>query len=79
LRVSGMLNPAHTGAPITVTLFKRKDGRFRKVATKKPISNSAGAYATSFPRPSVRRCKLVAKYAGHLDHLPVTKRILFRC
>ena len=79
LKASGVLNPAHAGAPITVTLYKKKDGRFRKVATKKPSSSAAGAYATSFARPDGGRCKLTAKYAGHIDHKPATRSIQFRC
>jgi ELWxxDGT repeat protein len=79
LTVSGKLAPAHAGAPISVTFYKKKGGRYRKVATKKAISKASGAYVTTFRRARVTKCRITAKYGGHVDHLASTKTLRFRC
>jgi ELWxxDGT repeat protein len=79
IKASGKLSPAHRGALIAVTLYKKKGGKFRKVATKRPLTSATSAFVTRFNRPSARRCKITARFAGHPDHLPSQKSVLFRC
>jgi hypothetical protein len=90
IRVSGLLSPARPGRTMAVTLYKKKDGRFVKVRTKRP-SLGAGAdanadgtpdskYSTRFDNPRrTRRCKVVARFTGDGDHRPSRAVKTFDC
>jgi hypothetical protein len=90
IRVSGLLSPAHSGSKMAVRLFKRKGGRFVLVRVKRPTlsagadANKDGAldsrYRTRFINPRrVRRCRVVAHFAGDQDHKPSRARRTFNC
>lgn len=88
--VKGRLSPAHKGRRMTVTLKKRKSGRWVKVRSKRP-QLSAGVdvngdgvldskYSTRFLKPkNTRRCQVIARFAGDLHHFPSKARRTFRC
>lgn len=88
LAVSGTVRPSLAGRHVTLTLFRKRHGRFVKVAVKTPVlreSLSAGtrsgvsAYKTRVRRPKRGRCKVVTKVPRRGD-LRGTKAIrFFRC
>ena len=69
IKVSGTLTPAHPGATMTVTLFKKKNGVFGPVKTTSPALTSDGKFATSFKRPGKGQCQVKARFNGDDDHL----------
>lgn len=49
-------------ATVTTTLFKKKKGRFAKLASKNDVTERNGRYTTSFKRPKAGTCKLTTKH-----------------
>jgi uncharacterized delta-60 repeat protein len=76
---SGGVKPNHSGSRVTVTLFKRKGGKFVKVASKRATLTSRSKYRAAFGRGKPGRCRLVTKFAGDSDHLASSARRNFRC
>ena len=80
IKAAGAVSPAHPGRSVRVVLSKRKNGRWRKVAVKEPLMNSDGGYSTRFRNPRrTKRCRLRARFAGDIDHLPSGRTKRFRC
>jgi len=79
VNVSGELFPAHAGATIKVTLSERVGGVYQRVATRRPLLDAYGAYATSFPDSAATQCKLVAKFVGDADHRPSSRVLKITC
>ena len=90
IRVRGLLSPAHPGRTMAVTLYKKKDGRFVKVRTRRPSlgagvdANADGTpdskYSTRFGNPRrTLRCKVVARFPGDNDHRPSRAGKTFDC
>jgi dipeptidyl aminopeptidase/acylaminoacyl peptidase len=69
IKASGTLSPAHAGASMTVTLFKKKAGVFGPVKTVSRTLTSESKFAASFKRPGKGSCMVTAKFAGDSDHL----------
>lgn len=68
IKANGTLDPAHPGARMTVTLFKKKNGVFSPVKTTSPAVTSDGKFATSFKRPGNGQCQVTARFPGDDDH-----------
>ena len=78
IRVRGRLTPAHPGRKMVVTLSRRRNGAWVRVAVKRPLLigrsdlNGDGfldsRFATRFGRPSPGRCRIVARFRADADH-----------
>jgi hypothetical protein len=78
IRVRGRLSPPHPGKRMVVTLFRRKNGAWVHVLTRRPgllgraDLNGDGfgdsRYLTRFPRPRPGRCRIVARFRADSDH-----------
>jgi Calx-beta domain len=87
---SGWLDPAHTGVNMVVTLLKKKGGRFVRVTRKQALLgsgidlNSDGVldskFGATFSNPKgTTKCRVVASFAGDLDHFASKARKTFAC
>ncbi len=86
---SGRVAPADRGRKMVVKLLKRRNGRFIKVATKRPTlqrgvdTNGDGVmeskYSTRFNRPRSGKCRVVARFGGNAGHAPSSARRTFDC
>jgi hypothetical protein len=89
IRASGRLAPANRGQRMVVKLLRRKNGRFVKIATKRPTlgrgidTNGDGVlesgFSTRFARPRPGRCRVVARFGGNANYAPSTARRTFDC
>jgi FG-GAP repeat len=79
VKARGRVKPPRQGETVLVTLYRKKSGRFHKLAAKHPQERGTGRYRTSFKRPNPGRCKVVARYSGNvtLEASRASKR--FRC
>lgn len=89
IKASGRVAPADRGRKMVVKLLKRRNGRYIKVATKRPTlqrgidTNGDGVmeskYSTRFNRPRSGRCRVVARFGGNASHAPSSARRTFDC
>lgn len=90
IRVNGLLTPAHGGKKVKVVLKKRRSGAWVKVGTKRVLLGSGidrnadgireSGYATKFRRPQrTKRCRVIVRFRGNVDHLPSLARRTFYC
>jgi large repetitive protein len=89
IRASGRVAPAQRGQRMVVKLLKRRNGRFVKIATKRPTlgrgidTNGDGVlesgFSTRFARPRRGRCRVVARFGGNANYAPSTTRRTFDC
>jgi hypothetical protein len=90
IRISGLLTPAHGGKKVKVVLKKRRSGAWVKVGAKRVLLGSAidrnadgireSGYRTKFRRPQrTKRCRVIVKFRGDVDHLPSHTRRTFYC
>ncbi len=89
IRVRGRLSPAHPGKLMTVTLSRRKDGEWVRLATKRPELegrsdlNGDGftdsRFAAQFPRPNSGRCRIVVTFRGDSSHGPSSSTQKMNC
>jgi hypothetical protein len=79
IKVTGAVFPGHAGKRVSVTLYRKRSGVFRAVATKFPVLSTASSYATRFARPRYGACKVTARFAGDADHYASSKAVKFRC
>ena len=79
VKVSGSVFPSHPGKTVTVTLYRKKNGSFVRLAVKRPMLTSLSRYAASFARPRRGTCKVTARFAGDGDHLASARTVTFRC
>jgi hypothetical protein len=83
----GLLEPATTGMPVTVTLMKKKGSRYVKLSARTIQVKSLldrdgdslieGMYVARFKRPKAGIYKVTATYAGSVAYLAtsITKRV----
>jgi uncharacterized delta-60 repeat protein len=80
VKASGEVLPDEKpGQKVTVTLFKKRAGRFRRVAGKSLTLNPQGAYSTRFGRPAAKTCRIDVAYGGDAFHLPSKRSKTFAC
>ena len=79
VRARGVVMPNHAGKAVTVKLFRKRSGVWRRLSTKSVKLSSTSAYATSFSRPRPGYCKIVATFPGDTDHRASSKTVAFRC
>lgn len=89
IRIRGRLTPAHPGKKMVVTLSRRRNGVWVRVALKRPLLigrsdlNGDGfidsRFSTRFARPSPGRCRIVARFRGDADHGPSHSTRIISC
>ncbi len=89
IRVRGRLSPAHPGKRMVVTLFRRKNGAWMRVAARRPLMSgtsdingdgfSDSRFSARFPRPRRGLCRIVARFRGDADHGPSQALKSIRC
>lgn len=89
IRVLGRLSPAHPGKKMVVTLSRRRNGVWVRVALKRPLLigrsdlNGDGfldsRFSTRFGRPRAGQCRIVARFRADADHGPSHSTRLIRC
>ena len=79
LKVAGGVTPAVPGGKVVVVLFRKKDGKFRKVASKTDELNTASLYSVTLNRPSSGTCKVTAAFLGDEAHLASAAGTKFNC
>ena len=77
--IGGRVRPNNKGRNVTVALYRRRGGVFRKVASKKDELDNRSRYRASFRRPAARRCKAKVTFRGSPTTAPKTKTRTFRC
>jgi hypothetical protein len=87
--VRGRLTPAHPGKRMVVTLSRRRNGVWVRVALKRPLLigrsdlNGDGfrdsRFSARFLRPNPGRCRIVARFRGDKDHGPSTFTKVISC
>lgn len=76
---SGILDPPHPGGTMTVVLFRKKAGRFIRIARKNVTLSADSTYVAGFQRPSPGICRVKAGFVPDDDHLSSSKRVQFDC
>ena len=89
IAVHGRVSPARGRKHVIVRLFRRHNGAWVRVRTKRSLLvgstdvNGDGftdsRYATRFGRPKVGSCKILAAYPGDAKFAPSRAIRLFRC
>lgn len=75
----GQVSPDHAGRRVVVKFFKRKGGRFVRIAKKRPLLNFKSRYRARFARPNGGRCLIKVRFRGDDDHFPSGAKRKFRC
>jgi hypothetical protein len=79
IRATGSVFPPHAGMRVTVRLYKKRDGVFNLLATKRPTLTPSSAYTASFARPGRGTCRVRTVFAGDSDHLASSRAVKFTC
>jgi hypothetical protein len=89
IAVHGRVSPARGRKHVIVRLFRRHNGAWVRVRTRRSLlvgstdvngdSFTDSRYATRFGRPKAGRCKIVAAYPGDAKFAPSRAIRLFRC
>jgi hypothetical protein len=77
--VRGMVSPTHAGKRVTVTLFRKRNGAFATISTKRPLLSAGSGYAARFTRPRSGACRVVSRFLGDADHRASARSISFSC
>jgi hypothetical protein len=75
---SGLVAPGHAGQPVSVTLYRKKAGRFVTLAFKSSVLDSSSGYKAGFVRPSGGTCRVRAAFSDS-DHVPSAVVQTFSC
>jgi hypothetical protein len=86
---SGRLSPPHPKKHMIVTLYRWRNGAWRRIAVRRPLLAGAtdlnadgftdSRYGTRFTRPKPGRCRMVARFPGDTDHGASRATKTFRC
>jgi hypothetical protein len=89
IAVHGRVSPARGRKHVIVRLFRRHNGAWVRIGTKRSLlagstdvngdSFTDSRYATRFGRPKAGRCKILAAYPGDAKFAPSRAIRLFRC
>jgi hypothetical protein len=76
---TGAVMPAHPSSTVTVTLFRKQNGIFVKLAAKTLTLDDASNYSATFNRPRAGTCKMRSRFPADSDHTASTKSVTFTC
>ncbi len=79
VKAKGSVDPFAPGLELKLTLFRKKNGKFRKVDTAHPALNTTGHYSTQFARANSGKCKLTASFSGDSDFAKSSASKKFSC
>ena len=79
LSARGEVSPNHGCKRVIVTLQKKENGTFVKIARKRPALDARSHYRVGFQRPADGRCRIITRFPGDDDHLPSSARSTFYC
>jgi hypothetical protein len=77
--VSGAVKPKNARKRVVVTLYRKKNGRFRKLATRRDRLNRRSRYAVRFGDPAPGRCRVKVAFLGSATTSPGAKTKKFSC
>ena len=78
-KASGKVLPAHPGRKVSVSLYRKVNGAFKKKAGKTVVLSNTSSYSASFNRLGQGRCKFTTRWPGDEDSLARTKSVPFNC
>jgi hypothetical protein len=79
LAVSGAVAPNRRGKHVTVTLARKKNGKFKVAASVTVTLTGHSHYAAAFEPPPGGKCQVTARFAGDKTHLASRRTKTFRC
>jgi hypothetical protein len=79
IKVSGSVFPSHPAHAVSVELYRKRGGAFRRVVTRQTTLDSLSRYSSSFSRPRSGSCKVVSRFGGDADHSASRTAVKFRC
>jgi Tol biopolymer transport system component len=79
LKASGLIEPPVPGQKVTVALFKKSGGGFKKLKSVNATIADDGTYKANFSRPDAAKCKVTATYGGDADHAASSAVKTFSC
>ena len=79
LKPAGRVRGGTPGVQLKVVLLRKRGGRFRRLATRRPRLNGRSRYAASFTRPAAGRCRITVAYPGDGETAKTSRRATFRC
>jgi hypothetical protein len=80
VKASGTLTPPLADVEMSVTLSRRQNGRWVKIAEKSPVVKAGGGgFSASFARSKRGDCRVIARFAGDDLHEPSKDTATFRC
>jgi hypothetical protein len=79
VKVDGSVDPNQDGTRMTITLFEKKGGKFKKVDQAKPKLNASSEFSSSFDRPGSNSCKVKGQFPGDADANPSSANEKFSC
>lgn len=79
LKISGGVTPAVPGGKVVVVLYRKKDGKFRKVGSKTDELNTESLFSVTMDRPRRGKCKVTAVFLGDAGHLGSAAGTKFDC
>jgi hypothetical protein len=74
----GRLTPKHPGKRMDIVLFERDGKRWDRVDRERPRLKGP-RYRAAFDRRDAGRCRIRARFPGHIDHLPSQRIKSFSC
>jgi ELWxxDGT repeat protein len=75
----GKVSPNHACKRVIVTLQKKENGTFVKIARKRPTLDAGSHYRVRFQRPAASTCRIITRFPGDDDHESSSARRRFRC
>ena len=79
VKAKGSVEPQQNGTKVKVTLFKRKDGAFKRVDQDKPRLGPPSEFSSVFARPKAKNCKVIVEFPGDVNANPSSKSKRFKC
>jgi hypothetical protein len=62
-----------------VTYYKKKDGTYKPLQTKEPVTNGDGMFSAAFKRKKPGKCLVTADYYGNDQYEASGSELKFKC